>query len=459
MKLRPPAAARRHAFAPLACLALLAPVLAISAAAAPAGGALQPFTVEDLVRLKLVSDPQASPDGHYVAFTLRETDLEANRGRTDVWLVDLTARSARARPLTRDAANDSSPRWAPDSRTLYFLSTRSGSSQVWRLSLDGGEATRVTDYPLDVGTLLVSPTGDRIAVSMAVFADCADLRCTKQRLDERQKSPASGRSFDRLFVRHWDEWSDGTRSHLFSAPLGPDGTAGTPVDLSRALDADVPSKPFGGSEEYAFSPDSRRIVLTARTAGRSEPWSTNFDLFEVPADGSAAPQNLTADNPAWDTRPVFLKNGDLAYLATDRAGFESDRFHVVLRDARSGAKRALTADWDRSVSQLAALPDGRRLLASADDLGQHALFSIDLASGKPTRLWNQGQITHFTVARDTVVIALASLGAPADLQAIRFNGGALRRLTDVNGELLRTRAMSAYEQFSFRGANDETVYG
>jgi len=120
----------------------------------------------------------------------------------------------------------------------------------------------------------------------------------KKSLDAREKDKAVGRTYDRLFVRHWDAWGNGARSHLFVAPLGAEGKAGAPVDLSKALDADVPSKPFGGDEEYAFSPDSTRIVFSARVAGREEAWSTNFDLYEVPLTQAAAPANLTADNPA-----------------------------------------------------------------------------------------------------------------------------------------------------------------
>src|SRR3981081_2296945 len=157
-------------------------------AAATADQGSKPFPVEDLVRLKRLTDPQVSPDGRYVAFVLRETDMEANKGRTDVWLVDLRQKDATPRRLTQNDANDSSPRWAPDSRTIYFLSTRSGQSQVWRLSLAGGEAARVTDYPVDVGTLKVSPRGDRIAITLDVFPDCTDLRCTQDRLAARDKN-------------------------------------------------------------------------------------------------------------------------------------------------------------------------------------------------------------------------------------------------------------------------------
>src|SRR5690606_18174796 len=187
-------------------------------------------------------------------------------------------------------------------------------------------------------------------------------------------SKASGLVYDKLFMRHWDTWSDGSRSHLFSAALDASGRIGTPIDLSQGLDGDVPSKPFGGDEEYAISPDGERVVFSLRIAGRTEPWSTNFDLFEVAIDGGT-PVNLTADNPAWDTSPVFLANGDLAWLAMQRPGFEADRFHVMLRRAGREA-RALTRDWDRSVARLGATRDGKRLLATADEIGQRALFAI-----------------------------------------------------------------------------------
>jgi len=445
-----------------ALAAMLAAMLASFADAAPrpdAAPGSKAFTVDDLVRLRRVTDPRASPDGHYVAFVLRETDMDANRGRTDIWLLDLTQKNAGPRRLTTNPANDTSPRWAPDSRTIYFLSSRSGRSQVWRLSLAGGEATRVTDYPLDIGSLAVSPHGDLIAVSMEVFPDCVDLLCTKERLEGPAKDRAGVRIYDRMFVRHWDTWSNGTRAHLFTARLAADGTAGVPVDVSGSLDADVPSKPFGGDEDFAFSPDGSTLVFSARIAGRTEPWSTNFDLFQVPVDGSAAPRNLTADNPAWDAQPVFLNNGDLAWLAQDRPGFESDRFHVMLKNARTGSVRALTKSWDHSVNRLGVMPDGRSLLATTDDLGQEALYSIDVHSGAPRKLVGSGQVSDYSATKDSVVFALADLGDPADLYLISASGGAPGRLTGVNRDLLADRQLSEFEQFSFKGWNDETVYG
>lgn len=436
---------------------LMSAILLLAMAAT--AGATQPFTADDLVRLKRVSDPQVSPDGRHAVFVLRETDMEANRGRTDLWLLELGDPRAMSRRLTQHPAADSSPRWAADSRTLYFLSTRSGASQVWRISLDGGEAQQVTNYPLDVGSFKVSPRGDRLAVTLDALPECADLKCSADRLAQRGKAKASGRVYDELFVRHWDTWKDGTRSSLYTAPLGADLTAGTPVNVSGSIRANVPSKPFGGDEEYAFSPDGSRLVFSARIADRGEAWSTNFDLYEVPADGATAPRNLTADNPAWDTQPVFLANGDLAWLAMQRPGFEADRFHVVLREARSGRVRPLTLDWDRSVGRLSASHDGRQLLAAADDVGQHALFSIDPATGRPTRIVGEGQVAEFSPAPGGAVVAWATLAAPADLFLATREAAPLRRLTRVNADLLGERALGEFEQFSFPGWNDEKVHG
>src|SRR6516164_7280373 len=429
-------------------------------AQAAASGA--PFTAEDLVMLKRISDPQVSPDGRYLAFVQRETDMSANRGRTTLWLMAL-AGGARPQQLTDPSGGDSSPRWAPDSRTLYFLSTRSGSQQVWRLVLTGAVARRVTDLPLEVGSLRVSPLGKLLAVSMEVFPDCTTLACTRERLDARAKAKADGQIYDRLFVRHWDRWSDGTRSHLFTVPA--DVTADTPalataaVDVMRGFDADVPGKPFGGDEDFAFSPDGRTLVFSARTPSHTEAWSTNFDLYQVPVDGSTAPVNLTANNPAWDAQPVFLANGDLAWLAQERPGFESDRFRIMLRTAHTAAARALTGGWDRSVLHLGATPDGRELLGVVDELGQRVLYRIDPRSGATTRLTASGFVEGFSATAERVVFARATLGSPADLYSVSLRGGEAERLTDVNHDLLAARHMSEYQQFSFRGWNDQTVYG
>ena len=446
-----------HCRAPRTAAALALGLVGLSAArAAPAPQA--PFTIEDLVNVQRVEEPQSSPDGRFVAYTVRETQLAENRRMGHLWLLDLTDAHAVPRRLTGLASSDFSPRWGADSRTLYFLSTRSGSTQVWRISLDGGEALEVTQYPLDVAALKVSPSGDRIAFSMEMVPGCGDLACSHQRLAEPARGQPSGLLFDRLFVRHWDSWNR-SRSHLFSARLRADGSAEAPVDLSAKLDADVPSKPFGDDADYDFSPDGGTLVFSARIAGKTEPWSTNFDLFSVPVDGSAEPHNLTADNPAADTSPVFLPSGALAYLAADRPGYESDRMHIVVLDLKSGQRRPLTAGWDRSVAHLGRSGDRRELLASVDEVGQQALYAIDAASGRPRRLVADGQVTAFTASQHAVIIAWASLGSPPELYRVPLRGGTREPLTHTNAALLDARTMSEFEQFSFPGWHDERVYG
>jgi dipeptidyl aminopeptidase/acylaminoacyl peptidase len=442
-------------------LALAAALMATGAAAtaAPRG-----FTVEDMVAMDRVGSPALSPDGSRIVYTVRSTDVAKNKGHTDLYLVDLRSANPAPQRLTSDAASSTDPEWSAKGDAIYFLSARSGSSQVWRLPLAGtkaGEAMRVTDLPLDVDNFRVDPTGARIALGMAVFRDCADLACSKARMEARAKDKATGMVYDRLFVRHWDSWADGRNAVLYSAPLDAAGkVAGAPVSLSGSLDGDVPSKPFGDREEYRFSPDGKNIVFSVRIAGKTEAWSTNFDLYTVPAAGGQAPRNLTADNPAWDAKGVFSPDGrTLAYLAMARPGFEADRWQVMLLDVASGKKRKLAADWDRSAGNLQWTQDGRALVVDAEDVGQHRLFSIDIASGKVGALTGKGAIGGYDVRGNTVAFTQANLQAGAQLYAMTLAGGDVKQLTTLNKERLADVRWGESEQFSFAGANGETVYG
>ena len=198
-----------------------------------------PFSIHDMLAMDRISGPQVSPDGNSVVFTVRKTDLEANKGTTDLWLVG--AAGTGLQRLTSHPSSDHSPVWLPDGDGILFLSSRSGSSQVWRIRVDGGEAQQLTDLPLDVSNLIISPDGRHIAFIMEVFPDCDSVEETKQRLDENAKRKSSGRIYDGIFVRHWDTWKDGRRSHLFVLPST---GAGSPVDVMRGMDADTPSKPL-----------------------------------------------------------------------------------------------------------------------------------------------------------------------------------------------------------------------
>ena len=412
-----------------------------------------PFSVQDMLAMDRIGDPQVSPDGKWVAFVVRQTDLEANRGRTDLWLVATTGDDLRR--LTSHPESDANPRWSPDSGSLWFVSGRSGSSQVWRIRIDGGEAEQVTDEPLDVGNLVVSPDGEYLAYTMEVFPDCDTVDETRERLDVIEQRKATGRIYERVFVRHWDVWKDGRRSHLFVRPAA----GGETVDVMKGMDADTPSKPFGGPEEITFTPDSKGIVFSARDVGRAEPWSTDFDLYLSAVDGSEPPTCLTEENEAWDTAPVFSPDGEtLAYLAMARPGYESDRLRIMLREWPDGPTRVLTSEWDRSPSSICWSEDGKRIYASTTNLGQRSLFSVDARNGTVRMLVESGSVHGLSAAGKKIVYSLSTLGSPAELYVVGPNGRGVQQLTDINAEHVAAARMGAYEQFTFEGWNDELVY-
>ena len=412
-----------------------------------------PFSIHDMLAMDRISDPQVSPDGKWIVFVLRKTDLEENKGLTDLWLVG--ADGANLRRLTSHKAADSNPRWAPDGKSIWFVSTRSDSSQVWRIAIDGGEAEQMTEQPLDVGNLIIAPDGRHIAFTMEVFPDCNTPSETKNRLDEIEKRKTSGRIYDRIFVRHWDAWKDGRRSHLFVMPVGP----GKAVDVMKGMDADTPSKPFGGPEEMTFTPDGKSVIFATRDVGAEEPWSTDFDLYLAPIDGSEPPECLTEKNQAWDTNPVFSPDGKtLAYLAMARPGYESDRFRIILRQWPGSLERVLTEDWDRSPSSICFSADGKTIYATATNTGQKSLFSIDVKTGATRTIVKQGRIGSPCIAGQRIVYGLSSLSSPVELFSVNPDGSDVQQITKINAEKLAAARMGDYEQFTFAGWNDEMVY-
>ena len=447
----------RLAAAPTVFLALILPMTTFAATDTPAS---RPFSYKDLVMLDRVSDPQAAPDGKSLAFALRETDLDANKGLRSIWRLSLQGRDAQPERLTAKGSNADTPRWSPDGKTLYFLSSRSGSTQIWRLDAGLGEARQVTSLPLDVNNYIIAPDGKRLALSLDVFPDCADLACSKKRLDDKAATKASGTVYNKLFTRHWDTWADGRRSQLFIADLDQAGiVSAAPRWITKGIDGDIPSKPFGDESEYCFSPDGKTVYFGVRIAGNSEPWSTNFDIYAVPTDGAGAPRNLTADNLAWDGWPVVSKDGGkLYYLAMKRPTFEADRFGIMELDLASGSKREIDPDWDRSAGSIRLSADGRSLYTLADDNGERPLFSVDIRSGKVKKLVGAGNVSAYTIAGDSIIFARDTLKSPADLFRLEDEGKAAR-LTAFNSERLNNVAFGDYEFFQFKGWNNDTVQG
>jgi dipeptidyl aminopeptidase/acylaminoacyl peptidase len=458
------------------CAALLLALATLPATAADATSATlieshapHAFDISDLVMMDRVSDPQLSADGHYAAFSVRSTDYAANKGVNAIYVQALG--DAANQPIEVVPKGASSPRWSANGRSLYYLAAADGTAQLWRLDFFAGKSglnlavvaapVQVSHGPLDIDAYKLSPDGKSVLLSYAVFTDCNDLACTKERLDGRAKDKSSGTLYNKLFVRHWDTWSDGRRGQLYIAHFGADGTLPVePVLLSKGIDGDIPSKPFGDESEFSFSPDGKTVYFDARIAGNSEPWSTNFDVFKVPADGSSAPQNLTSANKAWDAYPVPSADGKtLYYLAMKTPGFEADRFGIMAMDLSTGATREVDPSWDRSAGSMQVSADGKTLYVTVDDEGQHPLFAVEVATGKVDKLVDNGSVSAYSMAGHRILLARDDLKRPSDLYTVSTDGNELRQVTHFNAARLKNAKMGDVQFFTFQGWNNETVQG
>ncbi len=442
-------------------LAATAALLGLSAGMAHAQDK-PPFTYTDMIRLDRISAVNVDAAGHYAAIQVRKTDYDANKGVNSLWIKDLSNLSA---PEVKLAAGDggTDPQWSADGKTLFFLSSKSGSSQVWKTDATGATATQVTSLPLDVGAYQPTPDGKGVVVALAVYPDCKgmEIDCTVKRQADAKADPATGKStgmvYDKVFVRHWDEWADGTRNHLFYV----DFAGGAPVALTDGYDGDVPSKPFGDEGDFTIAPDSQTVYFSAREAGKTEPYSTNFDVYSVPIHGGAI-ADVTAGNPAWDASPRVSPDGKtLAYKAMKRPGFEADRFGIMLMDAY-GKVTELAPNWDHSVDDIKWSRDGKSLYVTAGDTGLERLFQVNVKTGAVTPITKTGHMDAFFETAKGFVFTKDSLTQPALLYASWLKTGMIdvtaNPITAIDANL-KDFAWGDWEQFTFKGWNGDDVHG
>ncbi|WP_066804242.1 alpha/beta hydrolase family protein [Sphingomonas asaccharolytica] len=414
------------------------------------------LTIEDVTMLSRVSSPVVSPDGHWLVWQQRETDLAGDKGRYDLWRLDLTAKGAKPEKLIGEwEVNETSPQFSHDGKTIWFQSDKGGEDNVWAIAVAGGAPTQVTDLKGGIGGFKVAPTEDK----MLIWADrLPGAPSSEPAMVKKRDDAGNGRTFDQMFIRHWASWADGTRSQLFVLPMANGKATGYGKAIEGALVGDSPSKPFGGGEEVSWSADGKTVFFALREAGRIEPLSTNLDIFAAPADGSAAPTNLTDANDGMDNLPTASPDGKyLAWFAMKRPGYEADRQVLMVRDLASGQVRALTEGWDRSVGSIAWSDDSKTIYVTAEDTQETPIFAIDLKSGKPTRLTQEGNVSAVVPTAKGLVYAMNSLTAPDDFYWLAGKKSA--RLTSVNADKLAGIDMPTVTRFSFSGANNDKVWG
>ncbi|MFQ6618700.1 MAG: TolB family protein, partial [Fidelibacterota bacterium] len=212
------------------------------------------ITFEKFIKIGRVSDPRLSPDGKNIAFVITYYDKEKNTGNSDIWLIPF--KGGKARKLTNSEKADYRPRWSPDGKKIAFISTRSGKPQIWVIPVEGGEAEKVTEVSTGAGGVEWSPDGKYFLFTSSVYPDCPDDDCNKKKDEEKEKSKVKAKIITELLYRHWDQWRDSKRSHLFIIP----SEGGDVRDLTPG-NYDVPPISLGSRHDYTFSPDGGEVAF------------------------------------------------------------------------------------------------------------------------------------------------------------------------------------------------------
>jgi dipeptidyl aminopeptidase/acylaminoacyl peptidase len=436
-----------------ALLAALAATLAVPRPALAQGGE-RPLQTDEFLTLERASDPQISPDGRWVVYTVTTTDLEANSRTSDLWLVPTDGGSPRQISGARRGGRHA--RWAPDGQSIAYVTSRAGPPQVQVFSMTRGRAQRLVDLSTGAHGPIWSPTGEHIAFVSAVYPRCRTDDCNAARMEAVAERPSQARAYEELLYRHWTQWEDGRRSHLFVVPA----RGGDPVDLTVGADYDVPVPPFGGSADYAFTADGQALVFTAKL-GTDRAWHTNTDIYEVPLTGGD-PRNLTSGLRGAEVHPSPSPDGRLlAFLSQERAGFESDRWRLMVRDLATGRVSEVTRGFDRWVSDYLWLPNSRELVFTAQDGHRNVVYRTN-TSGRVEALLRWGNSSQLSIAGDGNTLAFMNdaIDRPGQVFLWTINaGGQARQLTDLNAELLQQVRMYPAEQISWVGADGNTVRG
>jgi dipeptidyl aminopeptidase/acylaminoacyl peptidase len=453
--------------------------------------AKHPFTFEDMMKLKRVGEPVISPDGKWVIFSVVDVSLEANTKTPHIWIVPTAGGEEREIIADQDADR---PRWAPDGKRFAFLSTKNDGSQIWIAGFDGSSGTvtgvwQLTALPTEADGELWSPDGKNIVFTSSVYPECdgppkEETVCNQKKMLEARDSKVKAQIFTRLLYRHWNAYKEGKRSHILVVPVLPDivppakavpSGPTIPRDLTPG-DYDAPVFSLGGQDDYAFSPEGKEICYTSNH-DENPAASTNNDLWIVPVEAGAGDspaqisgktKNITADNPASDSTPLYSPDGRyIAYRAQQRPGYESDLFRLMLYDRKTGEKKNLTRNFDGWVGTFTWSTDSQAIHFTSETEGRNPIHVVRL---HPTNE-DPGPVSYQrffdgdlvpTPDGKSLLVTRMSLEAPSEIYKISIPPSrepSPIQLTHFNDAVLSHIAMSPLESFWLPGANGDKVEG
>lgn len=427
----------------------------------------RPMELDDLFRVKRVSDPQLSPDGKWVAFVITEVDKPNNKTNSDIWIIP--SDGGEARQLTYSPKQDRHPRWSPNGKSIAFESNRNGTYQIYVTDPESGETNQLTNISTEASQAVWSPDGKYIAFVSAVFPEFSnkpykesDL-LNKQEQDERDTGRVKARIITKLLYRHWDSWVDDKRQHIFVLPVDsrrPDSLSGEPRDVTPGdRDAVPTSETFSAGDDFDFSPDGTELAYTATpTPPHIEAWSTNHDIYTINLFTGERKQLTT--NPAADATPRYSPDGRyIVYRAQSRPGFESDRWQLILYDRATNSRRSLTENFDSWVEAFTWAADSKKLYFEAEERARKPLWSVTAKGNDAQKVVGDATNGNVEVSSngDLLVFTHQTLMRPVEIYTASSDGKNFKQLTHVNDALFDQIAFTEPEESWYAGANNSRI--
>ncbi len=409
----------------------------------------RPVAIDDLLALRKVSDPQISPEGAWVAYTVRACDMKRDKQTSDVWMTSWDGETSIQ--LTHGPENEHHARWSPDGQYLAFLSGRANDAageQVWLLNRAGGEAAKLTDVKGGVSDYVWSPDGKRLVL---VVQDPDPDAATGEAKTAEKKAPRPI-VIDRFYFKEDKSgYLDGKRQHLFLFDLA-----------TRKAECLTPGKYHESLPSW--SPDGSSIAFVSKR-GADFDRHLNHDIYVIEAKLGATPRQLTtfegADcDPDWQSRPAWSPDGrTIAYLQGGESKLIFYATHqLAVIPAAGGAAKLLTPKLDRNIAQPRWSADGKAIYCILEDDGNRHLAKVALADGKIERLLagRRGTI-GFDLAADGKIAILDNTPLhPAEVYALE---SAPRSLSRQNDALFAQLKLSPLEEISFKSADGTEIHG